>query len=67
MTIYADNQTFEYVVDVKTIVKEKGEPVEVRKKNAEWISPTNDERITMVTCWPYTNNTHRVIVVARPV
>lgn len=26
-----------------------------------------DERLTFVTCWPYTNNTHRVIVVAEPV
>jgi sortase A len=54
------------VVDFKTIVKEKGESVEVRRKNAQWIAPTNDERLTLVTCWPYTNNTHRVIVVAKP-
>ncbi|MCG3210607.1 MAG: hypothetical protein FOGNACKC_04238 [Anaerolineae bacterium] len=65
VTIYAGEKKYDYVVDFKTIVKEKGEPVEVRKRNAEWISPTNDERITFVTCWPYTNNTHRVIVVAR--
>ncbi len=67
ITVYAGDQTYEYVVDFKTIVKEKGEPVDVRKQNAEWIAPTNDVRLTLVTCWPYTNNTHRVIVVARPV
>ncbi|HMQ55905.1 MAG TPA: sortase, partial [Anaerolineae bacterium] len=61
-----DNQKYEYVVDFKTIVKEKGESVDVRRKNAQWIAPTNDERLTLVTCWPYTNNTHRVIVVAKP-
>ncbi|RMF03270.1 MAG: sortase [Chloroflexi bacterium] len=66
VVISAGNQKFEYVVDLKTIVKEKGEPVEVRKRNAQWIAPTADERITFVTCWPYTNNTHRVIVVAKP-
>jgi sortase (surface protein transpeptidase) len=22
--------------------------------------------LTLVTCWPYTNNTHRVIVIAKP-
>ncbi len=67
VTVYVDNQKFEYQIELKTIVKEKGEPIEVRQRNAEWIAPTNDERITMVTCWPYTNNTHRVIVVAKPV
>lgn len=63
---YSGDQKFEYVVELKTIVKEKGEPLEVRQRNAQWIAPTNDERVTLVTCWPYTNNTHRVIVVAKP-
>jgi sortase A len=66
VTIYAGDQPFEYQVELKTIVKEKGEPIEVRQRNAQWIAPTTDERITLVTCWPYTNNTHRVIVVAKP-
>jgi len=65
VTIYSGDKKFEYVVDFKTIVKEKGESVDVRKQNAQWISPTTDERVTFVTCWPYTSNTHRVIVVAR--
>jgi sortase A len=64
---YAGDQKFEYYVELKTIVKEKGEPLEVRQRNAQWISATADERLTFVTCWPYTNNTHRVIVVAKRV
>ncbi len=67
VVVYSGDQKFEYVVDLKTIVKEKGEPLEVRQRNAQWISPTNDERLTFITCWPYTNNTHRVIVVAKPI
>ncbi len=67
VTIYSGDQSFEYQVELKTIVKEKGEPIEVRQRNAQWIAPTTDERITLVTCWPYTNNTHRVIVVAKRV
>lgn len=66
VTVYVGDTTYRYVVELKTIVKEKGEPLEVRQKNAQWIAPTTDERLTMVTCWPYTNNTHRVIVVAKP-
>lgn len=65
ITAYAGDQLFEYQVTMKTIVKEKGEPLDVRKRNAEWIAPTNDERLTLVTCWPYTNNSHRVIVIAK--
>jgi sortase A len=67
VVVYADYQKFEYEITFKTIVKEKGEPIEVRKRNAQWIAETDDERLTMVTCWPYTSNTHRVIVVAEPV
>jgi sortase A len=67
VTVYSGDQAFEYEIAMKTIVKEKGEPMEVRQRNAQWIAPTSDERLTMVTCWPYTNNTHRVIVVAKPV
>jgi LPXTG-site transpeptidase (sortase) family protein len=63
---YAGDRKYEYEITFKTIVKEKGEPAEVRRRNAQWIAPTDDERLTFVTCWPYTNNTHRVIVVAEP-
>ena len=66
VVVYTQDKKFIYKVEQKTIVKEKGEPLEVRQKNAEWIAATTDERLTMVTCWPYTNNTHRVIVVAKP-
>jgi sortase A len=66
LTIYTGDQPREYVIELKTIVKEKGEPAEARQRNAQWIAPTTDERVTLVTCWPYTNNTHRVIVVAKP-
>jgi len=64
--VYAGDQVYYYAVTEKHILKEKGEPSEVRRQNAQWIAPTQDERLTMVTCWPYTNNTHRLVVVARP-
>jgi LPXTG-site transpeptidase (sortase) family protein len=64
--LYVGNVVYRYYVEQKMIVKEKGEPLEVRQRNAQWIGPTGDVRVTLVTCWPYTNNTHRVIVVAKP-
>jgi sortase A len=66
ITLYAGGQAYPYVVRDVLLVKDKGEPPEVRQANAQWIAPVAEERLTLVTCWPYSNNTHRVIVVAHP-
>jgi sortase A len=65
--VYAKDKVYTYAVSEKHILKELGEPLEVRRLNATWMNPTEDERLTMITCWPYTSNTHRLIVVAKPV
>jgi sortase A len=54
-------------VALRTIVPEKNQPLEVRRENARWIGPSRDERLTLVTCWPRNDNTHRLILVALPV
>lgn len=66
--LYIGDTPYVYTVTEKYILKEAGMPLSVRKKNAQWIMPTGDERLTLVTCWPYQwpGNSHRVIVVARP-
>lgn len=33
---------------------------------AEYMSPSRTPRLTLISCWPPANNTHRVIVVAYP-
>ncbi|MGB0387973.1 MAG: sortase domain-bontaining protein, partial [Ardenticatenaceae bacterium] len=65
--LQADGISYSYVVEEKYIVKEEGEPIEVRRENNRFIEPTADERLTLVSCWPYQTNSHRVIVIARPV
>jgi sortase A len=65
--VYSGNVTFVYKVIEKQLLKEKDVSLDIRKANAEWISPTDDERLTLVTCWPKRSNTHRVIIVAEPV
>ncbi len=55
-----------YAVEAVHILPEKGQPLEVRRRNLQWVLPTLDERLTLVTCWPPNNNTHRLVVVARP-
>jgi sortase A len=64
--LYVGDTVYHYIVSEKHLLKERGEPPEVRYQNAQWIAPTPDERLTLVTCWPYTSNTHRVIIMAKP-
>jgi sortase A len=66
ITLYDGDRAYNYAVEDKFIVKDKDEPEAIRRENAKWIGPFNEERLTLVTCWPYTNNTHRVIVIAKP-
>lgn len=64
--LYDAERTYTYQVTHKEIFLERGQPIQVRLQNAQWIAPTPDERITLVTCWPYTDNSHRLVIVAEP-
>jgi sortase A len=64
--LYADDHEFTYVVGSTMILPEKFESLDTRLENARWILPSDDERITLITCWPFDSNTHRVVVVAVP-
>jgi sortase A len=66
VTLYVGDTEFHYTVTEKLIIREAGVSDEQRRRNAEWVGPTDDERVTLVTCWPYSGNSHRVIVIARP-
>jgi sortase A len=59
----------EVLYEVEQVIKvlERGQPLNVRLKNAEYIQPMKDDRLTLVSCWPETSNSHRIIVIARPV
>lgn len=64
ITVYDTEDTaYTYTVEAVEILPERGQPLEVRQANAEWILPTDDERLTLVTCWPHDDNSHRLIVV----
>lgn len=45
------------VTDVRTGVK----PAE-----AHWLSPSDDARLTLITCWPARSSRSRMVVIARP-
>jgi LPXTG-site transpeptidase (sortase) family protein len=57
---------YRYLVAAKMLLPERGESLEKRMENARWLATSQDERLTLVTCWPADSNTHRVIVVAYP-
>ncbi len=65
--LYADDVGREYEVWTNFIVQEQGASEEERLENGRWIDDTPDERLTLVTCWPPWGNSHRTIVIARPV
>ncbi len=66
-TITSETKQFSYIIVNKMILPEKDQPLSVRLENGRWILPSKDERVTLVTCWPARNNTHRMIIVAVPV
>ena len=67
ITLYSDGQPLDYSVKFRLVVHDKGVSAEQRRENTRWIGSFPEERLTLVSCWPYTSNTHRVIVVAAPV
>jgi sortase (surface protein transpeptidase) len=62
-----DGATYTYTVTEKLILPEAGQPVEVRIQNAQYILPTVDERLTLVTCHPYGSLANRLLIIAHPV
>lgn len=62
----SDGKEYTYVVTEFYRLKDTGVPVQQRLDNARFIRPAGDERLTIVTCWPPSNNTHRLIVIAKP-
>lgn len=58
-----------YVYKVREIdkLKEVGVSYAQRVKNGQVMNNTPQEQLTLITCWPYTTFTHRLIVIADPV
>lgn len=64
--VYAGERVFTYRVVAKMIFPERYRPVEERIANARWILASDDERLTLTTCWPPDSNTDRIVIVAFP-
>lgn len=66
VVVYAGEAAYRYQVSQVERLRESGEADAVRLENARWMEPTTDERLTLISCWPYTGNSHRLVVVAKP-
>ena len=63
-TVRSGGVDFVYSIDQVLIVPDKHATEEQRMENAKWIAEYDDDRLTLVSCWPRDDNTHRIIVVA---
>lgn len=62
--VYSGTTLFNFQVANVLILPERDADLSVRLENARWIEPSNDVRLTLVTCWPEYSNTHRLLIVA---
>ena len=67
IVVYSDDNTpYTFAITEVLILPEAGQPLEVRIENARYILPTDNERLTLVTCHPYGSLRNRLIVIAQP-
>jgi len=64
--MHTEKGQYLYVVSDIVLVLEEGASEEQKRRNAAYMNPTPDPTLTMITCWPYGIDTHRLIVIARP-
>ncbi len=64
--LFAGGAEYSYTVEEVLIVPEKYASAKQRTENVRYIDETPDDRLTLVSCWPRNDNTHRIIVIARP-
>ncbi len=62
-----DGKVHHYAVTEIELRKEIGAPLEERLATGQFLEPMGEERVTLVTCWPYGVDDHRLIVIAKPV
>lgn len=67
VTLSSPAGTFHYAVSQILYRQEVGMPLSFRLQTGHYLDPTSPERVTLVTCWPYGVDTHRLIVIATPI
>lgn len=60
-------KTLKYVVQYVDIFEENNINSTQKLVNLEYFAPTAADQLTILTCWPFTGNSHRVAVIANPI
>lgn len=58
---------FRYVITEVHLRLDAGAPLEERLAIGAFMQPMPEERVTLITCWPYGVYDHRLLVVAKPI
>lgn len=66
VVLYEGKLVLPYKVVSNETIPEKYATDAERQDNAKRIGYYAEDRLTLVSCWPFTTNTHRVVVVAKP-
>lgn len=66
VTLTSAAGTFRYVVEEIHLREYTEASLDEQIAAGEFLGPMEGERLTLVTCWPYQVDTHRLIVVAKP-
>lgn len=66
-TIYVEQGRvrYAYVVDEVALERETNASQAQQAENSAYLQQTDDNRLTLITCWPWNDSTHRVFVVAK--
>jgi LPXTG-site transpeptidase (sortase) family protein len=64
VAVWSEYGVFSYYVNSVEYIEENGQPLEVRYNNAQWLNDSVDDRVTLITCWPNSTSSHRLVVVA---
>ncbi|MQC24354.1 MAG: sortase [Chloroflexi bacterium] len=66
LDVYANGAMRKYAVTERLIVPIWYSSPAEQLLYASFIHPTRDDRLTLISCWPFFTNTHRLIIVAHP-
>jgi sortase A len=66
LVLTTPDATHRYVITEIIYRKDTGASLADRLAAGQYLAPMPEERVTLVTCWPYGVDTHRLIVVAKP-
>jgi len=63
--IYGYNTGSWYVITNRVIIRESRATLKDRIENGKLLGHTGTRQLTLVTCWPYPDNTFRLVIIAK--